>query len=208
MVKEPDQRGNIGGGWHADHSYDESPAVGSILVAQDLPEEGGDTWFVNMADAFDRLPTKTQRRLRRLRAVHSSKHIFGSRGAWLRRLMGTGALYGGREKADALTDVTHPVVIRHPLSGREVLYVNPGFTIGIEGKRLWTAAPLLASLYRHTLRDPHVAKFRWAPGSVAFWDNRATWHYARNDYPGRRRVMHRITLEGCPLEPSEPPVEP
>jgi len=199
--KEPHQRGNIGGGWHTDHSYDVEPALGSILVARELPSSGGDTWFVNTADAFDRLPERLKRKLRGMNAVHSAKHIFGSRGAILRKLSGADETYNA-DLADAMDDVVHPVVITHPLSGRESLYVNPAFTIRFEGQRLLTSLPLLAYLYLHATRRRHVARFRWQPGSVAIWDNRATWHFARNDYPGQRRVMHRITLDGCALERS------
>jgi taurine dioxygenase len=202
VAKEPDQRINIGGGWHTDHSYDAEPALGSILVARELPTTGGDTWFVNMADAFERLPRPMKEKLRRMRAVHSSKYVFGSRGALLRRLVGAEGQTKNPELADAMDDIVHPVVIEHPLSGREVLYVNPGFTIRFEGRSILTSIPLLAYLYAQAIRPKHVARFKWEPGSVAIWDNRATWHYARNDYKGKRRVMHRITIDGCALEPS------
>ncbi|MFT4627733.1 MAG: taurine dioxygenase [Myxococcota bacterium] len=200
VAKEPTDRGNVGGGWHTDHSYDREPALGSVLVARELPPAGGDTWFVSMYDAFERLPPELKERLRGMEAVHSAKHIFGSRGALLRRVLGNTAQYGNAAAADALDDPTHPVVIRHPLSGREALYVNPAFTVRFAGRSLVTSLPLLLRLYWHATRPPQVAKFRWAPGSVAVWDNRATWHYARNDYRGQRRVMHRVTLDGCGLE--------
>jgi taurine dioxygenase len=204
VAKEPGDRINIGGGWHTDHSYDVEPALGSILVARELPATGGDTWFVSMYDAFERLPEQMKRKLRKMNAVHSSKHVFGSRGALIRRLLGADEQVHNPELADELEDVVHPVVIEHPLSGREALYVNPGFTIRFEGRSLPTSLPLLAYLYLHATRSAHVAKLRWEPGSVAFWDNRATWHFARNDYSGQRRVMHRITLDGCPLERARP----
>lgn len=202
VAKEPTQRSNTGGVWHTDHSYDRAPALGSILVARDLPPAGGDTWFVNMADAFARLPTRVKHLLRKKNAVHSSKHVFGSRGALLRRLRRNDETVFNPELSNAMEDVVHPVVITHPLSGRESLYVNPGFTLRFEDQSMLTSAPLLAYLYWHATRPRHVAKFKWQPGSVAFWDNRATWHFAQNDYAGHRRVMHRITLDGCPLEQS------
>jgi taurine dioxygenase len=200
--KEPGQRANIGGGWHTDHSYDIEPALGSLLVARELPQTGGDTWFVSMYDAFERLPEIMKNKLRKMNAVHSSKHIFGSRGAFLRRLVGSQHQVNNPELADAMDDVVHPVVIKHPLSGREALYVNPGFTIGFENRHLLTSLPLLAYLYAHATRAKYVAKFKWEPGSIALWDNRATWHYAKNDYAGQRRLMHRITIDGCALEPA------
>ena len=205
VAKDPSQRANVGGAWHTDHSYDVEPALGSILVARELPRRGGDTLFVSMYDAFERLPARVQAKLRTLRAVHSSKHVFGSRGALLRRLAGSQGQVHNPELADAMDDVVHPVVIRHPLSGREALYVNPGFTIRFEGWSLPASLPLLAYLYAHATRRKHVARFKWEPGSVAFWDNRATWHYAKNDYPGERRLMHRITIDGCALEAAQGP---
>lgn len=77
--------------------------------------------------------------------------------------------------------------------------MNPGFTIRFEGRSLLRSLPLLGYLYAHATRARRVARFQWQPGSVAVWDNRATWHFAKNDYAGQRRVMHRITIDGCPL---------
>ena len=91
------------------------------------------------------------------------------------------------------------MVIRHPETGRKALFVNHDFTVRFDG---WTAeesAPLLAYLYEQGSRPEHTCRFQWRPGSVAFWDNRSTWHRALNDYQGQRRLMHRITIEGVPL---------
>ena len=132
-----------------------------------------------------------------LRAVHSSRHVFGAEAA-----AGNAEIraehYGNPDLATQ--DSVHPVVIRHPIGGQPSLYVNPGFTLRFDG---WTDAeskPLLDYLYAHVTKPEHTCRFRWKPGSVAFWDNRATWHYALNDYHGHRRLMHRITLEGETLD--------
>jgi taurine dioxygenase len=193
--KEPDQRNNIGGGWHTDHSYDVVPAMGSILVARELPEAGGDTLFSNMYAAFEGLSEGLKATLLSLRAVHSSRHVFGAAGAY--RSTDQSDTFGN---ADAVNDAVHPVVITHPISGRRALYVNPAFTLRFEGWSAEESKPLLDYLYRQAARPEYTCRFRWAPGSVAFWDNRATWHYALNDYHGERRLMHRITLQGVPLE--------
>ncbi|MEM7408791.1 MAG: TauD/TfdA family dioxygenase [Myxococcota bacterium] len=197
VAKEPEQKQNIGGGWHTDHSYDEEPALGSMLVARELPPEGGDTWFAGMYAAYDALSDELKETVEGLRAVHSAHHIFGTRADVYRG--DARDRIGNASAADDLHDVTHPVVIRHPLSGRRALYVNPGFTIGIAGWEPEPAKELLGKLYRVATDARHVTRFRWEPGSVAFWDNRATWHWAQNDYHGHRRVMHRITIEGCAL---------
>lgn len=193
--KEPDQRNNIGGGWHTDHSYDGVPAMGSILVARELPESGGDTLFSNMYAAFEGLSDGLRATLLGLRAVHSSRHVFGNAGAY--RATDQSDTFSN---PDAVNDAVHPVVIAHPISGRRALYVNPAFTLRFEGWSVEESKPLLDYLYRQAARPEYTCRFRWAPGSVAFWDNRATWHYALNDYHGERRLMHRITLQGVPLK--------
>ncbi|MCS5636643.1 MAG: TauD/TfdA family dioxygenase [Myxococcota bacterium] len=189
--KEPHQAINIGGGWHTDHSYDRVPALGSILSAQELPDEGGDTLFAGMAAAYDALSAGLKETLCGLRALHSSRHIFGEEAGLPGELK---ERLGNAEKATQ--DTVHPVVITHPLSGRKVLYVNPGFTLRFDGWSHEESQPLLQYLYEHASQPEFTCRFRWQPGSVAFWDNRATWHYALNDYPGKRRLMHRITLDG------------
>jgi taurine dioxygenase len=200
VTKEPDQRLNVGGFWHTDHSYDAEPALGSILVARELPARGGDTHFLSTYAAFEALPPKLQDRLRGMRAVHSARHAFGTTASRIREWIDPQSRTENTEQADALATVTHPVVIRHPLSGREALFVNPSFTVRFEDWSMLRSAPLLAEIYARVLRSGNVAKFRWEPGSVAIWDNRATWHNAKNDYRGQRREMHRITLDGCALE--------
>jgi len=192
--KEKEQRTNIGGGWHADHSYDDAPALGSILVARELPEAGGDTMFANLFAAYDALSDGLKRTLGSLRAKHSNRHLYGAEGFYRKT-----DLASQLKSDEGVGDAVHPVVITHPESGRKALYVNPGHTLHFEG---WTAAesqPLLQYLYQHATRPEFTCRFRWSPGSVAFWDNRCSWHLAINDYHGSRRLMHRITLEGSTL---------
>ncbi len=193
--KEADQQDNIGVDWHADHSYDTAPAMGSILYGIDIPKTGGDTMFASMYAAYDSLSGGLKQTLECLKAWHSSRHAFGETspvddGDYDERL-------GNPELATQ--DSLHPVVIRHPETGRKALFVNHDFTVRFDG---WTAeesAPLLAYLYEQGSRPEHTCRFQWRPGSVAFWDNRSTWHRALNDYQGQRRLMHRITIEGVPL---------
>ena len=194
VTKEPDQTTNIGGGWHTDHSYDHVPAMGSILIARETPPVGGDTLFACMYTAYDTLSDGLKQTLEDMKAVHSSRHIFGEQSSYRDTMKDR---FSNPE--DATQDAVHPVVITHPESGRKALYVNPGFTLHFDG---WTAAeskPLLDYLYAHAAQLEHTTRFQWAPGSIAFWDNRCTWHYALNDYHGTRREMHRITIEGSPI---------
>ena len=192
--KETTQQTNIGGGWHTDHSYDDIPAMGSILVARRVPEIGGNTQFANLAAAYDALPTELKQRIANLRAVHSNTHLYGENGLY--RLTDLSEQLGGM---DRVGDATHPVVIIHPESGRRVLYVNPGHTIQIEGWDFTESRTLLDELYAHVIQPQFTCSFNWLPGSVTFWDNRCTWHLANNDYQGHARLMHRITLAGSVL---------
>jgi taurine dioxygenase len=197
VTKEANQEVNIGGGWHTDHSYDQEPAMGSILVARELPKQGGDTWFVSMYNALEGLSEGLLDTLKNLNAVHSARHVFGTDTEYQK---GTGDRLGNSNTADQLVDPVHPVIIKHPLSGKPTLYVNPAFTRHFAGWTIEESAPLLGYLYQHAVQEASICKFNWQPGSVAFWDNRATWHFAQNDYQGERREMHRITLDGCALE--------
>lgn len=197
VSKEPEQKDNIGGGWHTDHTYDLEPAMGSILVARDVPTRGGDTMYANMYTAFETLSQGLKDALLAMKAVHSSRHAFGPDANYRKRGSDLAGRLGNPDLA--LQDAVHPVVIRHPISGRLALYVNPGFTIRFDGWTKEESAPLLQMLYQHAQRPEHCYRFRWQDGSVAFWDNRATWHYALNDYQGQRRELHRITIDGGPL---------
>lgn len=194
VEKTEEQTSNIGGGWHTDHSYDAEPAMGSILVARQLPDQGGDTLFANMYGAYDSLDDGLKARLRTMRAVHSTAQVFGAQGAYA----------GGDQNAlgghTDLPETVHPVIVRHPGSGKPVLYVNPAFTMRFEGMTREESLPLLQQLFAAAIDPARVTTFKWRPGSVAIWDNRASWHFAKNDYHGQYRLMHRITLAGCALE--------
>jgi taurine dioxygenase len=199
--KEPDQKLNIGKNWHTDHSYDQVPAMGSVLYAREVPPLGGDTLFAGMAAAYEELSEGLQAQLLTMRAEHTSRRAFGMVADAARSTAGDMAKRIGNPEA-ATQDAVHPVVIKHPLSGRPCLYVNTDFTIGFEGWTEEESAPLLDFLYRHATQDHLSCRFKWSEGSMAIWDNRAVQHKALNDYHGHRRLMHRITLDGVALGPA------
>jgi len=192
--KEPHQKTNIGAAWHTDHSYDQIPAMGSILYAREVPSLGGDTLFSSMYAAYDALSDGIKKMLAGLCAEHSSRHSFGEQAYVDRDMDDVGGRLGNT--GAAIQDAIHPVIIRHPLSGRPALYVNGEFTVKFEG---WTKAesqPLLDFLYEHAHQNEFTCRFHWQKGSMAIWDNRATHHCAMNDYHGELRLMHRVTIEG------------
>ena len=194
VKKDSDQEINIGGAWHTDHSYDQIPAMGSILLARETPKTGGDTLFANMYKAYESLSDGLKGTLESMNACHSSRHVFGAHAGYAEA---SNQRIGNPELATQ--DAIHPVIITHPESKRKALYVNPEFTVNFEGWTKEESQPLLNYLTEHSTRPENITRFNWEPGSIAFWDNRCTWHFALNDYPGEKRLMHRITVEGSAL---------
>lgn len=196
IVKEPEDRVNFGGGWHSDMSFLEHPSIGSILYAVELPSFGGDTLFASQAAAYDALSPGLKKTLETLNAVHSAGREYSAQGhsAQSRKTMKV------VEAEGAVGEFVHPVVKVHPETGRKALYVNPAFTMRIEGWSRRESKALLDFLFEHSRYEAFTCRFAWAPGSVAFWDNRSVWHFALNDYPGERRHMRRVTVDAWPSE--------
>jgi taurine dioxygenase len=196
--KEAHQKTNIGSAWHTDHSYDQRPAMGSILYAREVPSVGGDTLFASQYAAYDALSDGLKRMLSTMKAVHSSRQSFGESAYVGRDAEEVGGRLGN---VDAATqDAVHPVIIKHPLSGRPALYVNGEFTVQFDGWTSEESQPLLEYLYAQARQNEFTCRFHWREGSIAIWDNRAAQHCALNDYSGQRRLMHRITIDGEDLQ--------
>ena len=172
--------------WHSDVTWRERPSLGSVLRAIELPPLGGDTLWSDMGAAYDCLPEAIKHRAAGLVATHDWINTFG-------RGMDVATRDALRPDFPA---VQHPVVRTHPETGRKTLYVNAAFTQHIVGLDPGDSDELLSYLYAQAAYPEYQCRFRWAPGDVAFWDNRSTQHYASSDYHPQRRVMERITIVG------------
>jgi taurine dioxygenase len=190
VVKLEHERVNFGGIWHSDTAYLEVPPMASMLIAREVPPAGGDTLFANMYLAYEALSAGMKRLLDGLVAINSSAKADATRTREDRVKAGAGA--GATREYVA----RHPVVRVHPETGRRALYVNVAHTVGFEDMTPDESAPLLEYLLRHQVRPEFTCRFRWRPGSMAFWDNRCAQHNPINDYHGYRRLMHRLTLAG------------
>jgi taurine dioxygenase len=190
VVKLEHERVNFGGIWHSDTAYLDEPPMASMLIAREVPPAGGDTLFANMYLAYEGLSAGMKRLLDGLVAVNSSAKADATRTREDRVKAGAGA--GATREYVA----RHPVVRVHPETGRRALYVNVAHTVGFEDMTAEESAPLLEYLLRHQVRPEFTCRFRWRPGSIAFWDNRCAQHNPINDYHGYRRLMHRLTLAG------------
>lgn len=181
----PDSRG-AENNWHSDVTWREKPSLGSILRAVTVPEVGGDTLFANMHAAYLGLSPELQRFVCGLTAVHDIARVFAGR-------LGKSA----DELHARFPPVEHPVVRTHPETGEPCLYVNTGFTSHIKGLSRRESDSLLAHLYAQAANPEIQCRLLWRPGTIAFWDNRASQHFACSDYFPAVRVMERVTIAGC-----------
>jgi taurine dioxygenase len=188
--------------WHTDVTFMQTPPMGSILSMDEVPAVGGDTLWVSTQAAYDGLSEPVRSLCDGLIALHHDP--FFAAGVAER-----GGMEWDGAKVEVLRPAIHPVVRTHPETGRNGLFVNPQFTQLIIGLSPIESAAVLDLLYRHQQRPEYLCRFHWEPGSVAFWDNRATLHYAVDDYGDQIRVAHRVTLRGsAPYGPAMPPVSP
>jgi alpha-ketoglutarate-dependent sulfate ester dioxygenase len=173
--------------WHADVTAAVNPPAASILRAEVIPPYGGDTQWSNTVAAYQGLSAPVQRLADKLRAVHRFSPPEG-----------TSATSDYQRRVNARPLVTeHPVVRVHPETGEKALYVNPGFTTHIVGVSPHESRRLLGLFYDEVARPEHTVRFKWEPGSIAFWDNRSTVHLAPSDLTtDHDRKLYRVTLVG------------
>lgn len=172
--------------WHSDVTWKAETPLGAVLRCIDAPAIGGDTLWADMYSAYDFLPAEVRNRIDGLRAVHDFTASFG-------QAMTASELAAAKAKFPA---VEHPVVRTHPETGRKLLFVNEPFTTRIVGLDEDDSDALLRYLCSQARTPEYQCRFHWTPGSIAFWDNRCTQHYAISDYWPRRRVMERVSILG------------
>jgi taurine dioxygenase len=171
--------------WHSDVTWREKPSLGSILKAVEVPEVGGDTLFANMVLAYERLSENMKEAITGRVAIHDIARVFAKR---LNK--------SAEELRERYPPVEHPIVRTHPETGESVLYVNTAFTSHIKDMDKDESAQLLRTLYL-TAANPEIqCRFRWEKGALAFWDNRASQHFASSDYFPQVRKMERVTIAG------------
>ncbi len=194
VLKEADEAAPVvfGGAWHSDWSFLERPPAYTLLYAVDVPDHGGDTCFANLHLATEWFSEGFLSVLRGLDGVHSARVGYGPGAAHNELLENMDITWGD----DGLVTRLHPLVRRHPGNGREVLFVNPVYTVGIDGWHDDEARPLLDLVHRVVTAEVHQVRVRWRPGTLVVWDDRSTWHLPLADYHGARREMLRTTVVG------------
>ncbi|MBI1359608.1 MAG: TauD/TfdA family dioxygenase [Alphaproteobacteria bacterium] len=179
--------------WHSDWSFQVRPPAGTCLYGLTIPPVGGDTLFANQHAALDAMPARLRSRLEGRMAIHSAKRAYAPEGA-----------YGARDKSDRSMDIRpsreadrtqlHPIIRKHPETGREGLFSCFGYIIGIEGMASEEATPLLQELYQWQGREEFQYRHKWRPNMLLMWDNRSVLHAATGGYAGHDRILHRTTI--------------
>ena len=175
--------------WHTDSTFMERPPLAAVLCAVKLPTVGSDTCWTSMIAAYDRLSPIFQHALAGLTATHDIS------GPLIRAIDGGHSIGDLHEIRAAWPTVSHPVICRHPETGRKFLYVNSNFTTRINELTEAESEALLRFLFEWVRIPELQVRLRWEEGTVAIWDNRCTQHYAVADYC-ERRIMHRVTIAG------------
>jgi len=194
VVKEEAETTNFGGSWHSDTTYLREPPLATLLYAIETPAHGGDTLFASTSAAYEALSPAMRDLLGGIVGVNSAALKYGGGRSKMHSKIGGMKVHDTDEAEQYESE--HPVVRTHPDTGRKALFVSRSHTIRFKDMTEAESAPLLEYLYEHAARPEFTCRFRWRPGSIAFWDNRCVQHNAINDYHGQRRVMHRVTIEG------------
>lgn len=188
---QPIGLGDAGHYWHSDLSYKDKPSLGSLLHAQELPGEGGDTLFADQHAAYDALPEALKARIAPLKAEHSylaKYEELRARSPWRPKLT--------QAQIDEVAPSIHPVVRTHPETGRKALFVSEHFTTRIVGLPEAESQALLAELFAASVRPEFTYRHQWLPHDLVFWDNRSVTHLAAGTPDSERRKLYRTTIEG------------
>lgn len=183
--------GDAGKFWHSDLSYKELPSLGSMLHAQELPSEGGDTLFADMHKAWDAVPDALRRVVKGREAAHSYTARYAEtkfEGNWRPTL--------SAEQLAQVKEVIHPVVRTHPETGRQALFVSEGFTTRIVGLPEDESRDILQQLYALSVLEQNIYRHQWQPHDLVFWDNRSLIHLAAGCPAHLRRKLYRTTIQG------------
>ncbi|MFJ5300629.1 TauD/TfdA dioxygenase family protein [Pseudomonas sp. NPDC088368] len=188
---QPVGLGDAGKYWHSDLSYKELPSLGSMLYAQELPSEGGDTLFADMHQAWETLPEHLRKAVEGRKAVHSytSRYSHGKNAENWRPTLSA-------EQLAQVAVVSHPIVRTHPENGRKALFVSEGFTTHIVDIPEDESRAILEEIYAHSVRTENVLRHKWQENDMVFWDNRSLIHLAGGTPDHLRRRLHRTTIQG------------
>ena len=197
--KATEEASHFGGSWHSDWSFQSSPPSATMLHSKIVPPFGGDTLFTNSALAYDDLSADLKAKVEDLNGIHSAKLPYADDGFYA--LEGKERTMKIKSSRSANKQHLHPVVRQHKDTKRKSLFVNPVYTVGIEGMTDMEAYTFLSEIFEHMTQDKYIYRHQWDADMLIMWDNRSVMHMAEGGYDGYERLMHRITIAGeCPIK--------
>ena len=197
--KATEEASHFGGSWHSDWSFQSSPPSATMLHSKIVPPFGGDTLFTNSALAYDDLSADLKAKVEDLNGIHSAKLPYADDGFYA--LEGKERTMKIKSSKSANKQHLHPVVREHKDTNRKSLFVNPVYTVGIEGMTDMEAYTFLSEIFEHMTQDKYIYRHQWDADMLIMWDNRSVMHMAEGGYDGYERLMHRITIAGeCPIK--------
>ena len=197
--KATEEASHFGGSWHSDWSFQSSPPSATMLHSKIVPPFGGDTLFTNSALAYDDLSADLKAKVEGLNGIHSAKLPYADDGFYA--LEGKERTMQIKSSKSANKQHLHPVVREHKDTKRKSLFVNPVYTVGIEGMTDMEAFTFLSGIFEHMTQDKYIYRHQWDTDMLIMWDNRSVMHMAEGGYDGYERLMHRITIAGeCPIK--------
>ena len=197
ILSEPQDRFNFGGGWHTDSMNFECPPQITLLQCNEGPQVGGDTSYTNLYMAWDSLSDGMRRVLRDMRVIAATTLTYG-----------TSTAVGSKDFNDQTStptrmepnqeeeEFTHPIARTHPHTARQALYLCSAYSARFDRMTRTESLPLMRYLWNHATQPEFTCRVSWRPGTLTIWDNRCCMHYAHNDYPGERRLMWRVIVQG------------
>ena len=180
--------------WHTDWSFQETPPAGTCLLGLKIPPQGGDTLFANQHKAFDEMPDDLRARVEGLTAIHSAEVAYAPDGAFGKDDQASGRSMKILASEEARKREQHPMIRKHPETGRPALYSTFGYIQGFVGMDKAESDTLLMDLYLYQGSERFVYRHRWAPNMLVMWDNRSVLHCATGGFEGHDRLLHRTTI--------------
>ena len=199
LHRKPDEEAaHFGGAWHSDWSFQSAPPSATMLYSEIIPPTGGDTLFANTADAYDDLTDELKDKIKNLRCLHSARLPYAKDGVYATE--GKKRTMKIHTSDEANKTMSHPLVRTHRETNRKALFINPVYTIEIEGLSKEESDVLLFELYIHMAQEKYIYHHKWQPNMLIMWDNRSVMHMAEGGYDGHERLLHRITIAGDKTE--------
>ncbi len=196
VKKEANEKAShFGGSWHSDWSFQKNPPSATLLHSKVIPPKGGDTLFANTILAYEELSNDLKFKIENFKVIHTAALPYADDGFYALEKEKDRSMKI-RPSKEAKKTYTHPLVREHPETKKKSLFINPVYSLGIEGLEKSESDEILNDLYTHMIKEKYILRHKWEEDMLVMWDNRAVMHQATGGYDGYDRLLHRITIAG------------